>query len=293
MQGKSDKNLTNPSEIKEILARYGFNFSKSLGQNFIINDAICPRMAEKCGADDNTGVLEIGPGIGVLTKELARRSKKVVSIELDSKLLPILEETLGAFDNVEIVFGDAMKIDLAALIEDKFSDCERVVVCANLPYYITSPLIMKMLESRLPIDSVTVMIQKEAAVRMSAKLGSRESGAVTLSVWYHSTPAIVFNVSRGSFMPAPNVDSTVITFDLKQSSGVNVADEALMFRLIKSAFNQRRKTLSNSLQGANLSKEQIAAALDVCGISTTSRAEQLSLEQWAKIANTVKKLFFS
>ena len=206
--------LTDIGYIRDVLERHGFYFSKKLGQNFLVNPSVCPRMAEACGATSESGVLEIGPGIGVLTRELAQRAGKVVAIELDDRLPPVLAETLKGQDNVEIVQGDCLKIDLAALIAEKFGDRE-VAVCANLPYYITSPIIMSLLESRLPVTSITVMVQKEAAQRLCATPGTREAGAVTLAVQYYAEAETLFGVSRGSFMPAPNVDSAVIRLTIR------------------------------------------------------------------------------
>ena len=202
-------NLTDIGTIKDILGRHGFHFSKALGQNFIVNPSVCPRMAEESGIDENCGVIEIGAGIGVLTAELAKRAKKVVCVELDTRLLPILAETLADFDNIEIINQDVLKTDLAALIKEKFEGMP-VYVCANLPYYITSPVIMTLLESRLPIEAITVMVQKEAAQRLCAAVGSRLSGAVTVAVDYYAKAEKLFDVSAGSFMPAPKVDSCVI-----------------------------------------------------------------------------------
>lgn len=194
--------LTDIGAIKEILARHGFRFSKKLGQNFLINPSVCPRMAEACGADKETGVLEIGPGIGVLTRELAERAGKVVAVELDDRLPPVLAETLAGYNNVEIVSGDVLKLDLRRLLSEKFGE-RRVSVCANLPYYITSPILMSLLESRLPVTGITVMVQKEAAARLCARPGTRECGAVTLAVQYYAHPEILFSVSAGAFSPPP------------------------------------------------------------------------------------------
>ena len=276
--------LTDIKTVRELLARHGFYFSKALGQNFLINPSVCPRMAEACGADSQTGVLEIGPGIGVLTHELAKRAAKVVAVELDTRLLPVLDESLVEHTNVRIVHGDAMKIDLAALIAEEFAGLN-VAVCANLPYYITSPLLMQLLESRLPIDSITVMVQKEAAQRLCANPGTRECGAVTLAVAYYAEAETLFSVSRGSFMPAPNVDSAVIRLKIRREPPVQVVREDTLFRMIRAAFGQRRKTLSNALSGAGLTKSQIATILEKAGISPQSRAEELSLAQFAAIAN--------
>lgn len=283
---ESRKNrLSDPSYIREVLTRHGFRFSKAMGQNFLINPGICPRMAAECGADSCAGVLEIGPGLGVLTWELSQVAKKVVAIELDRRLFPVLGETLAECSNVEIVEGDVLKLDLAALIEDKFGG-EKICVCANLPYYITSPVIMGLLESGLPLRSITVMVQKEAAKRICARPGSRECGAVSASVWYHSEPEILFPVSRGSFLPPPNVDSAVIRLNLRTEPPVQVEDKEQFFKIVRAAFSQRRKTAANSIAaGSQFSKEQAERALLSIGAEKNARAEQLNLEQLAALAN--------
>lgn len=217
------QSLTDISVVREVLSRHGFTFSKALGQNFLVNPSVCPQMAESCGADGQ-GVLEIGPGIGVLTAELARRARKVVALELDRRLLPVLSETLADFDNVEIVNEDVLKADLRAILKERFAGME-VSICANLPYYITSPVIMRLLEERLPFRSITVMVQKEAAERLCAPVGSREAGAVTVAVQYYAQAEKLFSVSRGSFLPAPNVDSAVIRLQIRQAPAVVLTDE--------------------------------------------------------------------
>ena len=279
-------NLTDIGTIKKLLERHGFRFSKALGQNFLINPSVCPRMAAACGADKETGVLEIGPGIGVLTRELAHTAGRVASIELDERLLPVLSETLAEEDNVQIIQGDVMKLDLAALIREQFPGM-RVVVCANLPYYITSPILMLLLESRLPVEAVTVLVQKEAAQRLCAAPGTRECGAVTLAVQYYAQAEMLFQVSRGSFMPAPNVDSAVMRLTIRKEPPCRVQDERLLFRLIRAAFGQRRKTLPNSLTGAGIGKEEALVALNMAGISPQARAEELTLDQFAALADAV------
>ena len=278
--------LTDISHIRDLLERHGFHFSKKLGQNFLVNPSVCPRMAEACGANADSGVLEIGPGIGVLTRELAARAGKVVAIELDDRLPPVLAETLAEQDNVEIVSGDCLKIDLARLIAEKFGD-RPVAVCANLPYYITSPIIMSLLESRLPVTNITVMVQKEAAQRLCAKPGTREAGAVTLAVQYYAEAETLFSVSRGSFLPAPNVDSAVIRLTVRQTPPCKARDEALMFRIIRAGFGQRRKTLLNSLGTLGYSKDTLTKAMAAAGVPPTARAEQLTLEQFAALANAL------
>lgn len=278
-------NLADFNTVEKLLTSAGFSFKKSLGQNFIVDPTVCPEMAA-AALDENTGALEIGPGIGVLTAELAKTAKKVVSVELDERLKPILKKTLAEFDNTEIVFGDAMKIDLKALISEKFADCQRVVVCANLPYYITSPIIMGLLEAKLPIDSIVVMVQKEAGERLCAKVGSRESGAVTVAANYYAESEILFEVGRNSFMPPPKVDSVVIKLKIRENPPVKVKSEPDFFKLVKACFAQRRKTLSNTVSNSlGISKEKIGEALQKLGLSPTVRSEQLTMEELASLCN--------
>ena len=280
--------LTDISYVKSVLQKHGFTFSKALGQNFLINPSVCPKMAELCGCDENIGVIEIGPGAGVLTNELAKKAHKVVAIELDKRLLPVLSETLGDHDNIKIISGDAMKLDMKQIISDEFGDGE-VVVCANLPYYITSPMIMKLLEEKLPISSLTVMVQKEAADRICASPGTRESGAISAAVHYYSSPELLFKVSKGSFLPAPKVDSAVIKLNILKDPPVRINDEKSFFRVVKAAFSQRRKTLSNSLSsGLSLPKSTVAEFLAEADIPSNARAEEMTMEQFAKIADALK-----
>ena len=278
------QNLSDISVIKKILSEHGFTFSKSLGQNFLINPTVCPRMAEACGADCDTGVLEIGAGIGVLTAELAKRAKKVVSLELDTRLIPVLAETLGEFSNVEVLNADVLKLDLNKLIDDCFQGMH-VAVCANLPYYITSPVIMALLESRIPVDAVTVMVQKEAAARLCAPVGSRDAGAVTVAVNYYAQAEKLFDVSAGSFMPAPKVDSSVIRLNIRKEPPVEVSDEKFFFRVIKAAFGQRRKTASNSLSaGLGIPKDKVSAAIAAAGFEPSVRAESLTMQELTRLS---------
>lgn len=280
--------LSNPGTVKSILARHGFRFSKSLGQNFLIDPTVCPRMAQESGAGPGVGVLEIGPGLGVLTAELSKLADRVVCIELDRKLLPVLQETLAGRENVLVVNDDALKVDLNALIRREFPGM-RVVVCANLPYYITSPVLLRFLEERLPVDALTVMVQKEAAQRLCARPGERACGAVSAAVWYFSEPEVLFPVPRTSFLPAPNVDSAVIRLHVRKTPPVAVLNEAELFRLVKAAFGQRRKTLCNAVPaGLGVSKERVAAALQSAGLEPNLRAEQLTLAQLARLC---EKLF--
>ena len=294
--------LTDISTIREILGRHGFTFSKALGQNFLINPSVCPRMAEAAvesindsrtatalqGEEKGTrAVIEIGPGIGVLTKELLQRADKVVAVELDQRLLPVLDETLGTFDNLKVINADVLELDLHRLIREEFDGMD-VVVCANLPYYITSPVIMKLLEDRLPIRSITVMVQKEAAERLCAEPGTRDSSAITAAVRYYCDPELLFRVSAGSFMPAPKVDSAVIRLSLHEPT-VHPENEKTFFKVIKAGFGQRRKTLSNALSVLKgYDKATILRCLEEAGIDPVRRGETLSLEEYARLSDVLR-----
>lgn len=278
------QNLTNLGTIRTIMDRFGFTFSKSLGQNFIVNPSVCPKIAELGGAESEVGVLEIGAGFGVLTNELAARAEKVVVVELDSRLLPVLSYTLSDHKNVKVVNQDILKTDLPALLAEEFGEME-VVVCANLPYYITSPILMTLLESRLPVKSITVMVQKEAGERLCAVMPSRACGAVTAAVRYYSEPQILFPVSRGSFYPSPNVDSMVVRLDVKKELPLEGEAEKRLFRVVKAAFGQRRKTLVNTLSsGLKIEKARAAEAIAEAGLKPTVRAEELSLDEFIRLS---------
>ena len=266
-----------PQNTIEILQKYNFRFQKKFGQNFLIDTHVLERIISEAGITKDDFVLEIGPGIGVLTVELAKRAKKVVSIELDSRLLPILDETLSEYDNVEIINGDVLELDLNGIIREKFGGM-KVVVCANLPYYITSPIIMKLLEERLPIESLIVMVQAEAADRLCAKVGTRESGAVTIAVNFYAHTEQLFFVPRTAFMPEPKVDSKVIKLNIRKEPFAEIKDEDAFFTMIKAAFSKRRKTVMNSLVMGTATKERLADTLDKHGIPKTSRIEQFSMD---------------
>ncbi|MDO5560486.1 MAG: 16S rRNA (adenine(1518)-N(6)/adenine(1519)-N(6))-dimethyltransferase RsmA [Oscillospiraceae bacterium] len=283
-------NLTNLSYVRKLLEEHNFSFSKGLGQNFLVNPAVCPKIAEMGNAAPGTGIIEIGTGIGTLTAELASRADKVVAVEIDTRLLPILEVTLKDFKNIKVINQDIMNTDIRALIEEEFSGLE-VAVCANLPYYLTSPIIMMLLESRAPIRSVTVMVQKEAADRLCAKVGTRESGAITVGVNYFGSAAKLFNVSRGSFVPSPNVDSAVIKIDIDNKKySLSEKDEKFFFAMVKGAFSQRRKTLANSLSSSlGLTKDNIYEALEHCGHKPTTRVEELDMDNLINLAGELIK----
>ena len=282
--------LSNINVVKEILLRHGFKFSKSLGQNFIVNPELCPNIADESGAEKGVCALEIGPGVGVLTKELALRAEKVLTVEIDETLLPVLDETLGEFDNVEVLNADVMKLDLRSVVKEHFGDMP-FIVCANLPYYITSPILMKLLEEDIGAKSITVMVQKEAAQRITALPGTRDCGAITAAIHYYSIPEKLFDVSKGNFVPAPKVDSSVIRLTLREKPAVDVKDEAFFFKVIKAAFCQRRKTLTNSLSsGLGLKKDEILPVLAACGLKDTARAEELSLEDFSRLSEQLLRI---
>ena len=277
--------LTDLSVIRDLCARYDFSLSKGFGQNFIINPGVCPRIAEASGIGPGWGALEIGPGIGVLTEQLAERADKVVSVEVDTRLQPLLAETMAGHPNFKLVLGDVLKVDLAALLKAEFPGIP-VAVCANLPYYITSPILMRLLEERLPIRSITVMVQKEAAQRLCAAPGTRQAGAISYAVAYYAAPELLFTVQPGSFYPAPKVTSAVIRLTLHDTPPVQPAngDERGLFRLIRAAFSQRRKTAANAVAaGLGLPKPRVTAALQAAGLDARLRPEQLTLADYCAL----------
>ena len=275
--------LTDLATIRALCEKYDFALSKGFGQNFIINPGVPTKIVDAAGIDRSYGVIEIGPGIGVLTKEMAKRAGKVVAIEVDKRLPPVLAETLAGFDNVKVILQDVLKTDLRALVEQEFPGMP-VAVCANLPYYITSPIIMKLLEDKLPVDNITVMVQKEAAERLAAIPGTRESGAVSCAVRYFANPRMMFTVQAGSFYPAPKVTSAVVRMDIRPTPAVQVPDEGAYFALVRAAFGQRRKTAANSIAaGLKLPRPQVAAALEAAGLDPRVRPEQLTLEDFAAL----------
>lgn len=306
-------NLSSPSEIKALLQKNGFNFSKALGQNFLINPSVCPRMAEAAIPGPEYGVIEVGPGIGVLTVELAQRAQKVIAIELDERLYPILDETLADYPNAHVVPGDILEVDLHKLIVEEFTLLDDtgvplldesgkpqlmpLVICANLPYYITSPVIMKLLSEDLPIENLTVMVQKEAADRLCADVGTRAAGAVTVAIRYYAEAEQLFFVSKGSFLPAPKVDSEVIRLTLRKpgstssdpedatpgaanSERLSSEDADRFFKMVQAGFSQRRKTIMNSFSAAlGMNKADLGELLDSVDVPRTARIEQLTMDQ--------------
>lgn len=284
--------LGNPQETIAVLNRYKFAFQKKFGQNFLIDTHVLERIIDEAGITPDDFVLEIGPGIGTMTQYLARAAREVVAVEIDKVLIPILEgDTLKAFDNVSVINEDILKVDINKLVEEK-NGGRPIKVVANLPYYITTPIIMGLFESHVPIDSITIMVQKEVADRMQVGPGTKDYGALSLAVQYYAKPEIVANVPPNCFMPRPKVGSAVIRLTRHEQCPVEVEDEKFMFRVIRASFNQRRKTLANGLNNApdiQVSKEDIAKALEELGVGASIRGEILTLEQFARLSNILKK----
>ena len=278
--------LCDRREIQPLLERHGFHFSKAMGQNFLIESWVPRDIADSCGADKNTGVLEIGPGIGPLTQQLARRAGKVVSVELDARLYPVLRETMRGADNFTLIEGDAMRLDFAQVVQEHFAGL-RPILCANLPYNITTPVLTKCVESRC-FDSLTVLIQKEVAQRICAEAGTAEYGAFTVLMQYYTAPQMLFTVPASCFLPAPKVISAVIHCSVRKTPPVEVVSESALWRTVKAGFALRRKTLVNSLQtGYQLPKERLTEIVTDCGLSPTVRGERLTLEDFARLSNAL------
>ncbi|MBD9201709.1 MAG: 16S rRNA (adenine(1518)-N(6)/adenine(1519)-N(6))-dimethyltransferase RsmA [Eubacterium ventriosum] len=284
--------LGTPSATKEIINKYSFAFQKKFGQNFLIDSNVLESIIRGAEIIKDDFVLEIGPGIGTMTQYLCEAARQVVAVEIDKMLIPILEDTLSEYDNVEVINQDVLKVDIKSLAEEK-NNGKPIKVVANLPYYITTPIIMGLFESGVPIDSITIMVQKEVADRMQTGPGSKDYGALSLAVQYYATAKVILNVSATCFMPRPNVDSAVIKLTRHKEPTVNVADEKLMFKIIRASFNQRRKTLVNGLKNSpelSFSKEQIVKAIEKIGKPETIRGEALTLEEFAELANAFTEL---
>ncbi len=283
------KKLTSPLVLKQLLHENSFRFSKSLGQNFLIDDSVLDSIIEGAEIDENSCVLEVGPGFGTLTQRLCMSAKKVVCVEIDKDVLPILNESISEFDNVTVINADIMKTDIAALIKKEFG-AERVKVCANLPYYITSPVITALLDPSLPIDGITVMIQKEVAERIAAKPGTKSYGALTAAVTYYANPQILKDVPPSAFMPQPKVWSSVIRLKMREKPAAEVKSEEMFFKVVRASFALRRKTLLNALTKSaefSFSKDETAHILESAGIDPQRRGETLSLDEFAKIADSI------
>ena len=288
----TDPFLGNPQNTIAVLQKYHFNFQKKFGQNFLIDENVVEKIVRDAGVTKDDFVLEIGPGIGTMTQILCENAREVVAVEIDDKLIPILtEDTLSWYDNVTVIHEDILKLDIVKLANER-NGGKPIKVVANLPYYITTPIIMGLFESHVPLDSITIMVQKEVADRMQVGPGTKDYGALSLAVQYYAKPQILLNVPASCFMPRPNVDSAVIQLTRYEKPPVEVADEHLMFRLIRASFNQRRKTMTNSVGNSpelSVSKEQMAAALEKCGLSATVRGEALTLAQFAELANVLSE----
>lgn len=282
-----NKHLGNPTNTREIIDKYGFMFQKRFGQNFLIDGNVVEKIVREAGVTKDDFVLEIGPGIGTMTQLLCENAREVAAVEIDTNLIPILKETLAPYDNVTVINEDILKVDIPALAQEK-NGGRPIKVVANLPYYITTPIIMGLFESHVPIDSITIMVQREVADRMQVGPGTKDYGALSLAVQYYAKPEIVLNVPPTCFMPRPNVGSAVIRLKKHETCPVHVDDAEFMFRLIRASFNQRRKTLANGLSNSSeltLSKEKIAEAIESLGVSPSIRGEALTLEQFAQLAN--------
>lgn len=283
--------LGTPGATKEVINKYSFAFQKKFGQNFLIDSNVLENIVEAAGITKDDFVLEIGPGIGTMTQYLCESARQVLAVEIDKMLIPILEDTLSEYDNVEVINQDVLKVDIKSLVEEK-NNGRPIKVVANLPYYITTPIIIGLFESKVPIESITIMVQKEVADRMQTGPGSKDYGALSLAVQYYADAKVMLNVSATCFMPRPNVDSAVIKLTRHQESPVEVKDESLMFKIIRASFNQRRKTLVNGLKNSSeldFSKEEITEAIKSIGKEENIRGEKLTLEEFAKLSNALGK----
>lgn len=282
--------LGNPTNTIAVLNRYGFDFKKKFGQNFLIDENVVEKIVREAGVTKDDFVVEVGPGIGTMTQILCENAREVVAVEIDKKLIPILtEDTLSYYDNVTVINEDILKLDIKKLADEK-NEGRPIKVVANLPYYITTPIIMGLFESHVPLDSITIMVQKEVADRMQCGPGTKDYGALSLAVQFYARPKVVLNVPASCFMPRPNVDSAVIRLERFKTPPVDVKNEHLMFKIIRASFNQRRKTMMNSVGNSgevNVSKEELLKALEQCGFSATIRGEALTLEQFAALTNAI------
>ncbi|ETI70682.1 16S rRNA (adenine(1518)-N(6)/adenine(1519)-N(6))-dimethyltransferase RsmA [Neobacillus vireti] len=290
-----NKDIATPVRTRAILEKYGFSFKKSLGQNFLIDTNILKKIVSFADLNENSGAIEIGPGIGALTEQLARASKKVVAFEIDQRLLPILKDTLSPYPNVNIIHKDVLEADVQAVFAEEFSGITDVMVVANLPYYVTTPIIMKLLEDKLPIRGIVCMLQKEVADRISARPGTKEYGSLSIAIQYYTEAETVMIVPKTVFVPQPNVDSAVIRLIKREKPAVTVIDEDFFFQITRSCFAQRRKTLLNNLTSqlpdGKQKKETILAALNVCGIEPSRRGETLSLEEFGRLSDELYPYF--
>ncbi|MFD1883966.1 16S rRNA (adenine(1518)-N(6)/adenine(1519)-N(6))-dimethyltransferase RsmA [Paenibacillus wenxiniae] len=280
--------IATPGRTKEIINKHGFSFKKSLGQNFLIDSNILNKIVDAADLNEQRGALEIGPGIGALTERLARQAHNVTAVEIDQRLLPILRDSLGAYDNVHVRHGDVLKVDLQELFREDFAEVEKVSVVANLPYYVTTPILMKLLEEKLPLDNIVVMIQKEVAQRMAAAPGGKDYGSLSIAVQYYCIPELVCIVPKTVFIPQPNVESAVIRLKLREEPPVQVQDEQHFFELMQACFVQRRKTIANNLKTRYFSgsdRQQLEQLLAQAGIEPSRRGETLSIEEYGRLSD--------
>ncbi|MGC5326788.1 16S rRNA (adenine(1518)-N(6)/adenine(1519)-N(6))-dimethyltransferase RsmA [Brevibacillus sp. SYSU BS000544] len=287
------KDIATPTRTKQILEKYGFSFKKSLGQNFLVDTNILHNIVGAAELTKEKAVIEIGPGIGALTEQLCRAAGKVMAIEIDQRLLPILQDTLSPYDNVEVVHGDVLKLHLSELIKEKLDGYQQISVVANLPYYVTSPILMKLLEEQLPLQHIVVMIQKEVADRIAAKPGTKDYGSLSVAAQFYAHAEIAMIVPASVFVPKPNVDSAVLKLSIREQPAVHVENEELFFRVVRASFGQRRKTLLNNLTSNLVSKDQkdiVLKALEATGIDPSRRGETLSIEEFAKLSNSFAAL---
>ncbi|RDU34809.1 16S rRNA (adenine(1518)-N(6)/adenine(1519)-N(6))-dimethyltransferase [Neobacillus piezotolerans] len=290
-----DKDIATPLRTRAILEKYGFSFKKSLGQNFLIDTNILRKIVDAAGITSETGTIEIGPGIGALTEQLAKASRKTLAFEIDQRLLPILEDTLSPYPNVKVIHSDFLKADAAEVIREEFTPGMDLVVAANLPYYVTTPIIMKILEDKLPVRAIVVMLQKEVADRISAVPGSKDYGSLSIAVQYYTEAETVMIVPKTVFVPQPNVDSAVIRLNVRSKPAVTVTNEEFFFKITRAAFAQRRKTILNNLtsqlERGKEQKDAITAALEKAGIEPSRRGETLSLEEFARLSEALLPAF--
>ncbi|AEH46118.1 16S rRNA (adenine(1518)-N(6)/adenine(1519)-N(6))-dimethyltransferase RsmA [Parageobacillus thermoglucosidasius] len=290
----TNKDIATPGRTREILEKYGFSFKKSLGQNFLIDTNILRKIVDVAGLSRETGAIEIGPGIGALTEQLARRAKKVVAFEIDQRLLPILEDTLSPYENVRIIHQDVLKADIHRVIAEEFTDASDIMVVANLPYYVTTPIIMKLLTDNLPIRGIVVMLQKEVADRISAQPGTKDYGSLSIAIQYYTEAEKIMTVPRTVFIPQPNVDSAVIRLIKRKQPPVDVDDESFFFQVVRASFAQRRKTILNNLisnlPNGKARKEKIERILTENGIDPRRRGETLTMEEFAALSNALREV---
>ncbi|WP_312097759.1 16S rRNA (adenine(1518)-N(6)/adenine(1519)-N(6))-dimethyltransferase RsmA [Niallia sp.] len=289
------KDIATPARTRAILDKYGFSFKKSLGQNFLIDTNILRNIVDHAQLTEESGAIEVGPGIGALTEQLAKRSKKVVAYEIDQRLLPILKETLEPYPHAKIIHQDILKANVKEMLDTEFKDIQDIMLVANLPYYVTTPIIMKILEEKLPLRGIVVMLQKEVAERISAKPGTKEYGSLSIAIQYYTKPEVVMIVPKTVFVPQPNVDSAVIRLTIRETPSVSVKDEDFFFKVTRASFAQRRKTilnnLSSQLEGGKEKKAEIIEALEEANIEPSRRGESLSIEEFAKLSDVLYEKF--